>query len=371
LSVPHKEPANMFRVGSGAASFSRMLKTATGTVIQHAGASNAAGRVNRHTCSNAWNAMARHRTGIHSALRRGQQQQQQHITTISRFGRPAATPSTRPWTLAFTFSKRLKSNKMGISGGGQGNPGAAIALKISGARAASSSAGGASASLYDKVMYIPKMYPFQFQSIFAMLKTMAADAVVQIWGEGKDTTDKFDFKRNAVFAAFGFGYLGCAQWFFYVTVMKRLFPNMGKFAEMSWRAKLKDGPGVRALFGQVAFDNLVVTPVFYFPFFYCFKQSIQGDLDLSKMDFVGIGQDAYEKYCANIYEDCIAMWTLFVPGDFIIYSLPIWARLPANHGLSLVWTLILSSMRGDKIEVPAEEEVVVGSIGTKEQGQEE
>ena len=60
-----------------------------------------------------------------------------------------------------------------------------------------------------------------------------------------------------------------------------------------------------------------------------------------------------------------------VPGDFIIYSLPIWARLPANHGLSLVWTLILSSMRGDKIEVPAEEEVVVGSIGTKEQGQEE
>ena len=37
----------------------------------------------------------------------------------------------------------------------------------------------------------------------------AADAVVQIWGEGKDTTDKFDFKRNAVFAAFGFGYLGC------------------------------------------------------------------------------------------------------------------------------------------------------------------
>lgn len=55
----------------------------------------------------------------------------------------------------------------------------------------------------------------------------------------------------------------------------------------------------------------------------------------------------------------------------MIYSLPIWARLPANHGLSLVWTLILSSMRGDKIEVPAEEEVVVGSIGTKEQGQEE
>ena len=58
------------------------------------------------------------------------------------------------------------------------------------------------------------------------------------------------------------------------------------------------------------------------------------------------------------------MWTLFVPGDFIIYALPIWARLPANHGLSLVWTLILSSMRGDKIEDDAVEDgaVVDGTL---------
>ena len=111
--------------------------------------------------------------------------------------------------------------------------------------------------------------------------------------------------------------------------MKRLFPNMGKFAEMSWRAKLKDGPGVRALFGQVAFDNLVVTPVFYFPFFYCFKQSIQGDLDLSKMDFVGIGRDAYEKYCANIFEDCIAMWTLFV--SYVCMFAPIALNTRSNQ----------------------------------------
>jgi len=294
--------------------------------------------VRRHACTNAWNSLALHRNGARAVL-------QQHTSGLTQrlAGRSTiiTATSSRPWSL-FTLGKRLKSTASTTASAGSAGAGA-----TSGNIAVAHAGPG---TLWDKAMYVPKKYPFAFQSIFAMIKTMCADAAVQIYGEGKDTTEKFDFKRNAVFAAFGFGYLGCAQWFFYVTVMHRIFPNMGRFAEQSWRAKLKDGAGIRALFGQVAFDNFVVTPVFYFPFFYCFKQSIQGDLDLSKMDFGGIGRDAYEKYCANLYDDCIAMWTLFVPGDFIIYSLPIWARLPANHGLSLLWTFILSSMRGDKIE---------------------
>ena len=35
-------------------------------------------------------------------------------------------------------------------------------------------------------------------------------------------------------------------------------------------------------------------------------------------------------------------------GDIIIYALPIWMRLPANHLLSLAWIIILSAMRGEK-----------------------
>ncbi len=204
-----------------------------------------------------------------------------------------------------------------------------------------------SGSLMDKVFWFPRTFPFTFQALFATGKTAISDLVVQKVIEKKE---EIDWKRNAVFAAFGFGYLGLAQWFFYVTCMKRLFPKMGEFASKPLREKLKDGPGLRALVGQVGFDNFVVTPFFYFPFFYVFKQSIQGDLDLSNMDWGGIGADAWAKYRKNMYEDWAAMWSLWVPGDFIIYAIPVWMRLPANHLLSLVWTMILSDFRGDAIQ---------------------
>lgn len=31
-----------------------------------------------------------------------------------------------------------------------------------------------------------------------------------------------------------------------------------------------------------------------------------------------------------------------VPFDLIIYAVPIWMRLPLNHGISLAWTMILA-----------------------------
>ena len=214
-------------------------------------------------------------------------------------------------------------------------------------RLMSADANAASGGLMDRVLWFPRTFPFTFQALFATGKTAISDLVVQKVIEKKE---EIDWKRNAVFAAFGFGYLGLAQWFFYVTCMKRLFPKMGEFASKPLREKLKDGPGLRALVGQVGFDNFVVTPFFYFPFFYVFKQSIQGDLDLSNMDWGGIGADAWAKYRKNMYEDWAAMWSLWVPGDFIIYAIPVWMRLPANHMLSLVWTMILSYFRGDAIE---------------------
>ena len=203
----------------------------------------------------------------------------------------------------------------------------------------------------DRILWFPRTFPFTFQALFATCKTAISDLVVQKVIEKKE---EIDWKRNAVFAAFGFGYLGLVQWFFYVTCMKRMFPKMGEFASKPLRQKIKDGPGLRALVGQVCFDNFVVTPFFYFPFFYAFKQTIQGELDLSKLDWALIGEGAWEKYRANMYEDWVAMWSLWVPGDFFIYAIPVWMRLPANHMLSLVWTMILSYIRGDAIEDDAE-----------------
>ena len=46
----------------------------------------------------------------------------------------------------------------------------------------------------------------------------------------------------------------------------------------------------------------------------------------------------------------LARWALWVPGDFIVYAVPIWMRLPLNHAISFVWTCYLSFLRGAKIE---------------------
>ena len=213
------------------------------------------------------------------------------------------------------------------------------------------------ASLSDRVFWFPRTYPFVFQAIFATGKTAISDLVVQVAVEKKE---EINWKRTAVFAAFGFGYLGCAQWFFYVTCMKRLFPNMAEFGAKTLKQKLKDGPGMKALVGQIGFDCFVVTPFFYFPFFYVFKQSIQGGFDLDHVDLGAITKDAWSKYRMNMREDLTAFWSLWIPGDFFIYAIPIWMRLPANHCISLFWTMALSYLRGDAIE---EEETVDGMQG--------
>ena len=46
----------------------------------------------------------------------------------------------------------------------------------------------------------------------------------------KTDVDKINWKRNAVFVAFGGFYLGGCQWFIYVTCFRKLFPAMDVFA---------------------------------------------------------------------------------------------------------------------------------------------
>ena len=48
------------------------------------------------------------------------------------------------------------------------------------------------------------------------------------------------------------------------------------------------------------------------------------------------------------------MWALWVPGDLIVSAVPLWMRLPLNHGLSFVWTCYLSFLRGEEIPTDAD-----------------
>ena len=193
------------------------------------------------------------------------------------------------------------------------------------------------------ILGFAKSQPWKTNIIIATLKTAACDYLVQRYIEKRE---EIPWKRNAVFAVFGCFYLGGVQWFIYVDVMKKLFPGMAAFGAKSLREKLRDPAGMRALLGQVAFDNFVHYPLIYFPVFYVFKETIQG----AGADVSSIASSGLSKYQTNAVEDNLSMWALWVPGDLIVYAVPLWMRLPLNHGLSFIWTCYLSFLRGDEIK---------------------
>jgi len=197
--------------------------------------------------------------------------------------------------------------------------------------------------LWGQIMTFPKRRPFATNILVATAKTSLADIVVQK-SEGKKD---IDWSRNGVFTAFGFAYLGVVQWFIYVTIFTRVCPNAIRFSNLTWAEKLKDRAGQRDLLKQTFYDNFVHYTFVYFPVFYFFKELIQSNTKESA-DTSSMLQRSLGKYWRNCVKDNIYMWSLWVPGDLLVYACPIWMRLPLNHGISLVWTMILSSLRGSE-----------------------
>ncbi len=191
------------------------------------------------------------------------------------------------------------------------------------------------------ILAFPKDHPFATNIIIATLKTSACDILVQQYIEKKE---KIDWIRVSVFTAFGCLYLGFFQWAIYVTLFGKLFPGMAKFANMPFKEKLKDTRGIINLCGQTAFDNFIHYTFIYFPVFYTFKEAIQGTGYEKTIETV-TGK-SMKKYKDNFWEDNMKIWGLWIPGDMIIYAVPMWMRLPLNHGLSFIWTCYLSFLRG-------------------------
>jgi hypothetical protein len=201
--------------------------------------------------------------------------------------------------------------------------------------------------LWGQIVTFPKRRPFATNIIVATVKTSLADLIVQK-AEGKKD---IDWTRNGAFTAFGFAYLGIAQWFIYVTIFTRVCPNAVRFANLSWAEKLKDRAGQIDLLKQTALDNFVHYTFVYYPVFYVIKEMIN-TVTAEKTEQISDGSSlagrALEKYKRNCVQDNLYMWSLWVPGDLIVYAVPIWMRLPLNHAISLAWTMILSSLRGSE-----------------------
>merc|ERR1719479_353720 len=195
--------------------------------------------------------------------------------------------------------------------------------------------------LWGAITTFPKRRPYATNIIVATVKTSIADLIVQK-AEGKK---EIDWGRNGVFTAFGFAYLGVAQWFVYVTVFTKLCPNAIRFSNLPWAEKLKDRAGQIDLIKQTFYDNFIHYTFVYYPVFYFFKELIQSDPNIDKNP-VACAERGIKKYWNNCVTDNLYIWALWVPGDLLVYACPIWMRLPLNHGISLVWTMILSAVRG-------------------------
>ena len=219
------------------------------------------------------------------------------------------------------------------------------------ATSTSMSSGAARAGIGTQLLTFAREQPYKTNIIIATVKTALCDLVVQKYIERKES---IDWQRNGVFAAFGFAYLGCMQWFIYVDCFKWLFPGMATFASQTLRQKLANPAGLRALAGQVALDNFVHYTFVYFPIFYIFKELIQGE---QGGGMASLCNNALAKYKVNAMEDNMKMWMLWVPGDIIVYAVPIWMRLPLNHGISFVWTCYLSFLRGGSPQVDDTEQI--------------
>mmetsp|Transcript_30328 Transcript_30328/g.66513 ORF Transcript_30328/g.66513 Transcript_30328/m.66513 type:complete len:419 (-) Transcript_30328:464-1720(-) len=181
---------------------------------------------------------------------------------------------------------------------------------------------------------VAKTHPFKFGCIFSCAKTSFSDWLVQTAIEKRE---QIDWRRNSTFALFGLVYLGGIQYALYVPVFGRLFPTAAAFAAAPLSAKLSDFTGIRRMLSQVFLDQFVHHPIMYFPAFYSLKEVVNG----------GTPQMGIEKYRKNCTEDLLALWKLWVPSMIINFTfMPMYGRIPWVATTSLLWTCILSYMRG-------------------------
>ncbi|KAJ1628581.1 hypothetical protein T492DRAFT_1017372 [Pavlovales sp. CCMP2436] len=195
------------------------------------------------------------------------------------------------------------------------------------------------------ILRLAKTSPFAFGFFYSGIKTGSCDLMVQKVIEKRE---EVDWRRTLTFAAFGFFYLGGVQYGLYVPLFSRMFPNAGAFATKPISEKIRDLPGIRNLFAQVFLDQCVHHPLLYFPVFYVLKDAVTND----KPDPVR----AVRQFAGNFNEDMVALWKVWVPSTFINFAfMPMYLRIPWVATTSLLWTCILSTMRGGSDKVPTNE----------------
>lgn len=147
----------------------------------------------------------------------------------------------------------------------------------------------------------------------------------QFGPSGSRSTDYFhnlltlDLKRTAVFASFGFCYLGLWHYALYAKLLDRTVARVVN-------------PNNHALTRTVklVFEGCVHTPLMYFPAFYFLKDRF-------------IDQRCHSpSYRLPSAEDLKASYCFWLPAQFVTFSIASYWRMPWMSVASFIWTSILS-----------------------------
>ena len=162
---------------------------------------------------------------------------------------------------------------------------------------------------------------------FTTIKTIVADLVTQTLIERTSIGD-INWSRNAVFATFGFLYMGCFQYWLFNTIFFKFFPGT------SFTQTLK----------KVCCDSFIKAPFFYFPFFYLIRTFVHEREKFFQRETVLSLKTTYKK---NISGDLKRFWSLWFPVNMITFGvMPIHLRLPFIASISFFWCICLSIIHG-------------------------
>ncbi|PNG99930.1 Protein sym1 [Tetrabaena socialis] len=182
-------------------------------------------------------------------------------------------------------------------------------------------------------------YPFSTGVLTTVVKTSAADLFAQ---KVMERREEVDWRRHGMFVAFGFGYLGCWQFYLYNDLFVRWCKPLTALVGHVGSAPIK-----------TFIDQCIHHPLLYFPCFYSLKGMVEGRPWADSM------ADCHE----HLWENCKALWMIWVPAQMINFTVvPLHLRIPFVAGVSFAWTVVISCMRGALDKTPPAR-VEGGSMG--------
>lgn len=181
--------------------------------------------------------------------------------------------------------------------------------------------------------------PFWNSNLIATVRAGLSDILAQ----DVEPMDSFDYPRFLFFCAFGFLYSGVFQYVYQVQFFNQIFgrDELSRFTDQPWADKLSDKKGLQTLANQIALDMLIASAV-YLPSFYVFKAFVFSG-ESTPVASLHSGLNAWWQNFAVDEPDLLKVW---MPADLVIFSVPMFLRLPMRHFLSLFWTAYLSLMHG-------------------------